>query len=80
MESGRGVSVTLHRYAQPAAPGGEQAAGAGGGSSSGGGAEGRLWLVLCNALLQDGSTRVRLLLFKDTVGRGGVATVAAPCM
>jgi hypothetical protein len=74
MESGRTVHVTLHRCPAPgAAPGAQQQEAEDGG--------GPLRMVLCNALLPDGSTRVRVLLFGDQVSCRGPSHVqvhAAP--
>ena len=62
MESGRTVNVTLHKYPVP-----EQGAGPAGAGQV------RVQVVLCNALLQDGSTRVRLLLFQQAVSQPAAA-------
>jgi hypothetical protein len=72
MESGRTVNVTLHKY-QQAVP--EQVQGQGPGQAGTG--EERLQVVLCNALLQDGSTRVRLLLFTKAVSQPATAVMPA---
>ena len=70
MESGRTVSVTLHRYTN-------EVPAAAASSSSGGG---RLQVALCNTLLPDGATtRVRLLLFSDKVGVLMAADISRTC-